>query len=413
MGNPSGPIYWRGKYHIFYRIRPGLGHATSTDLVHWIDQEIALEDRVSGGCAVDNNGTPAIVYTAAPPEVQCLATSSDDCHSWTRHPSNPVIEGPPQGMRVTGFRHPCVWREADFWYMALGSGVVEKGGMVLLYRSPDLVDWEYLHPLFEGKLESGEMWESPSFFPLDNKHVLIVATQGTTRFWVGDYQSDRRFAPSLSGHLDCGDYYSPITQEDEGERRIAWGWVQERRSRDAQAKAGWSGALSLPRELSLRRDGRLGIEPARQCRILRGVRQAYTNLALPDRRYMRVPGLTGDALELIAELDVGDATEVGLRVLEDVPVTYNVSARRLSVGPPRKEAAGQFSLDPGEPLRLRIFVDCSVIEVFFNGRGCYTGRAYPESFEQTGVFAFARGGNAKLRSLVAYEMKPISNNRMT
>ena len=439
MNDPNGPIYWRGKYHIFYQHNPHApvwgdmhwGHATSSDLVHWAHQDIALEptrggydkDGVFSGCAVDNNGVPTIVYTGTQPEVQCLATSIDECFSWTKHPANPVIAGPPDGMQVTGFRDPCVWHEGDFWYMALGSGILERGGMVLLYRSPDLVVWEYLHPLFEGTLTgksnpkspvaSGEMWECPSFFALDKKHVLMVSTEGTTPFWVGEYGPDQHFTPSAQGRLDCGDYYAPITQLDESGRRIVWGWVQERRSREAQVKAGWSGVLSLPRQVSLRRDGRLSIEPAPQCRLLRGTRQAFANLLLPDNRPMRIPGVAGDSLELTADFELGDADEVGLRVLEDVAVAYHAGARRLSVGAPRAEAAGQFTLDPGEPLRLQVFVDCSIVEVFFNGRGCYTGRAYPESYEKTGVYAYAKAGTARLRSLVSYEMKPISNNRLT
>jgi beta-fructofuranosidase len=291
-----------------------------------------------------------------------------------------------------------------------------------LYRSPDLVQWTYLHPLYRGKLEgksnpkspvaSGEMWECPSFFRLGDKYVLFVSTEGTTPVYVGSYR-DQLFEPERSGRLDCGDYYAPITQVDENGRRILWGWIQERRSTEAQVKAGWSGVLSLPRVLSIREDGSLGIEPAPQCRGLRGVRQHFVNIAIPDNRLMRVPGVSGDGLELIAEFDPGDAEQIGLRVLEDIPVLYDLVAKRVIVGSARAEAAGQFVLAEGEPLRLHVFVDCSVIEVFFNGRACYTGRAYPDSMQQLEVSLLARGGSARLKSLVVYEMKPISNDRMT
>lgn len=291
-----------------------------------------------------------------------------------------------------------------------------------MYRSPDLIDWTYLHPLFEGDLPgksnpknpvaSGEMWECPSFFALGDKHVLFVSTQGTTPFHVGRYVEEKFHAES-NGRLDCGAYYAPITQLDEGGRRILWGWIQERRSREAQVKAGWSGVLLLPRVLTIRKDGRLGIDPALQCRSLRGTRRHFANLAIPDNRPLRVADVEGDALEILADFHIGGAGEIGLRVLEDVPIVYNVAAKRLTVGEPGSEANGQFALDPGESLRLNVFIDCSVIEVFVNGRGCYTGRAYPEDMSRLGVSLHARGESAKLKSMVVYEMKPISNDRST
>ena len=50
MNDPNGFIYYRGKYHIFYQYFPyesrwgtmHWGHKTSTDLVHWKDEGIAL-----------------------------------------------------------------------------------------------------------------------------------------------------------------------------------------------------------------------------------------------------------------------------------------------------------------------------------------------------------------------------------
>ena len=70
-------------------------------------------------------------------------------------------------------------------------------------------------------------------------------------------------------------------------------------------------------------------------------------------------------------------------------------------------------LAKGEPLRLTIFVDCSVIEVFANGRACLTERAYTNKPGNDGVALYARGGTAKVRSMQVYEMKSISSDRMT
>ena len=68
---------------------------------------------------------------------------------------------------------------------------------------------------------------------------------------------------------------------------------------------------------------------------------------------------------------------------------------------------GPFTLEQGEPLRLRIFIDRSIIEVFANGRQCLTIRAYPQRDDSSGVAIFARGGRAKLLALDAWQMESI------
>jgi beta-fructofuranosidase len=62
---------------------------------------------------------------------------------------------------------------------------------------------------------------------------------------------------------------------------------------------------------------------------------------------------------------------------------------------------------PNEPLKLRVFVDRSIVEVFVNGRQCVTARVYPERRDSTGVSLRAAGRDAKLKSLDAWQMKSI------
>ena len=203
MNDPNGLLFWKGKYHIFYQHNPYApkcdpnhwGHALSEDLVHWTHLPIALAPTPDGpdnvaagtGCAVDNSGVPTIIYTGFPSQVQCIATSNDDMITWKKHDGNPVLDSPPKGLEVVGFRDPCVWKEKDDCYMLIGSGIKGIGGTCLLYRSKDLIDWEYLHPLCIGDGKStGDMWECPDFFPLGNKHVLLVSVYGPAKLPLGN-----------------------------------------------------------------------------------------------------------------------------------------------------------------------------------------------------------------------------------
>jgi beta-fructofuranosidase len=441
MNDPNGPIYWQGQYHMFYQYNPNgaywgdmhWGHAVSADMVHWKHLPVALaptpggpdKDGVFSGCAIVNGGVPTVVYTGVNPETQCVATSDDRLIKWEKYSGNPVIAGPPAGFQVAGFRDPAVWKEGDGWLMALGSGFRGRGGAALLYESKDLRHWNYLHPLLanhvkvtgytKDPVDSGEMWECPDFFPLGGQHVLIVSTQRVVKYMVGSYKR-RRLDPESEGIVDFGNYYAARTMTNTGERRILWGWVTEGRNADAQKAAGWSGVMSLPRELSMGTDGKLRIRPAAEVEKLRGKRLAE--------------GAGGDCVEIRAEIDPAGAARAGLKLRatpegsrsEQTLVYYDRAAKRLTAdrsqasldtSADRGAQSGAFELADGEPLRLRVFVDGSVIEVIANERACLTTRVYPTLRQSTGIGLYASGGEAKLVSMEAWEMRPISGNRLT
>jgi beta-fructofuranosidase len=438
MNDPNGPIYWQGKYHMFYQYNPNgafwgdmhWAHAVSEDMVHWKHLPMAMaptaggpdKDGVFSGCAVVDNGGVTAIYTGVNPETQCIASSGGDLTAWKKFAGNPVIAAPPAGMEVTGFRDPCVWKEGDTWLMAVGSGFRGKGGAVLLYESNDLRHWNYLHPLVSGRMkpgvsakdpvDSGEMWECPDFFPLGGKHLLVISTERVVKYLLGSY-ADRRFRTETTGGVDFGSYYAARTMTNTGERRILWGWVTEARSAEAQRAAGWSGVMSLPRELKL-----LGVQvqmrPAPEVETLRGKRLGAD--------------AAGDCLEIQAEIDPGQAARAGLKLRaapdgsEQTLVYYDREQRLVCVdrsqsstdaSADRGMQSGPFLLGRGETLRLRIFLDGSVIEIFANERFCLTARVYPVGRRSLGVGLYASGGAAKMVSFEAWEMRPISGDRLT
>ena len=70
------------------------------------------------------------------------------------------------------------------------------------------------------------------------------------------------------------------------------------------------------------------------------------------------------------------------------------------------ETASVF-LKENEPLKLRVFVDGSVVEVFVNGRQVVAVRAYPGRDDSLGVSLRAQGRDAQLISLDVWEMENI------
>src|SRR4051812_32981868 len=445
MNDPNGPIYFRGRYHMFHQYNPqsatwgnmNWAHATSPDMLHWQHEPIALSptpggpdaDGVFSGSAVLDHGTPTVIYTAvAPPssgadatlrdgvhtwrETQCLAVAQHrDLRTWKKIPT-PVIASPPAGLEVTGFRDPALWREGENWMLVLGSGVRGEGGMVLLYTSTDLRHWTYLHPLVEGSpsknasvnpVDTGEMWECPDFFPLGNKHVLLISTMGKVRWKVGTY-ANQRFIPEKEGVVDWGSYYAAKTMLDAEGNRILWGWIPEARPDAELTAAGWAGAMSLPRVLSLSSQSELQTEVAPVARKLRGDHMGSIDA-------VRIRDLAAEIDLHLVDLHV-ESDDFKLRLYSDAGDFASISCstksgiRELRVNTLTAPLPGAVD----SPVRLHMFLDGSVLEIFVNETVALTARIYQVP---SGPLRMKLEGNAKLRSLDAWQIMPISKDRLT
>lgn len=425
MNDPI-PFFRNGEYHVFFQHNPHRacwgtmhwGHAVSRDLVHWELLPLALapdpdmpdQNGCWTGSVIEANGRFCLFYTGIPcinplHQVQMLACSND-LLSWQKRPV-PLLEL--QDKPVGGgecFRDPCVWREDDAWYMAIGGERSERqGGIVFLYTSQDLFKWDYLHPLFEGDTATGHDCECPDFFPLGDGHILLSSRNNV--WWHRGHYRDHRFLRESFGPADGGAFYAGKTCIDANGRRLLFGWIMERRSQSAQVAAGWSGALSLPRVLTWLPDGTLGMAPAPELTALRRDRYEVTNLTVDSAfgtAVLPLAGIAGAELELHARFAPADAAEYGLMVRVDpdarnaVRIGYDPHKGMLDLAPLR--------LAPGEGLDLRVFVDHSIVEVFANGRACMTFRTYPESADAVRVSLFARDGHVHLEHLEAWDLRP-------
>lgn len=462
MNDPDGPIYFNGRYHMFYQHNPfgafwgsmHWGHAISPDMVHWHHEPVAMAptadgyDRdgvFSGAIVLDYSGsagnaehTPTAIYTGvAPPaspreatlkdgvhtwrEVQCLAVSHDGMRTWQKA-AEPVLASPPEGVSVTGFRDPCVWREGSEWRMIVGSGFAGKGGAILLYRSSDLRHWTYLHPMIEGgangrkavnPVDSGVMWECPDFFPLSGRYVLLISTMGKVFWKVGSY-SEQRFRPEKEGTVDFGSYYAARTMLDRHGNRILWGWIPETRPEKEHRAAGWAGAMSLPRVLTLGADGGLRMTPAPALEMLRGERVQVRGPmdaapAAQSLAAMRIRDLAAE-LEITFTPDAKNPLSLELRseaneLLATLTYRPQDTGRELSVN------KTQAALAPaGQPVRLRLFVDGSVLELFANQTAVITERVYIAP--KTPLKVVLQPGTP-VTAIDLWSMKPISPDRLT
>jgi beta-fructofuranosidase len=92
---------------------------------------------------------------------------------------------------------------------------------------------------------------------------------------------------------------------------------------------------------------------------------------------------------------------------DSVIVVDTAYASELGDVQSRAPEIGPVYVPPGEPLRLRVFVDQSIVEVFANDRQCVSVRVYPGREDSAGVSLRAQGGDALLRRLDAWKMRSI------
>ena len=295
INDPNGLIYFNGQYHSFYQHYPydtkwgpmHWGHVVSDDLTNWKYLPIALtpgDDCDKNGCfsgsALVHNEKMWVMYTGfienqggdSIRQVQCLAESSDGI-TFKKHGIVIGENDLPEGYAPCDFRDPKVWYHDNCFWCIVAARKIEGRGRILLYKSKDLFNWEYVNDIF-GKDSAGTMIECPDyneelgcllfceqFQPSENGIHLNVHT---CRWCTGkiDY-STGVFNEKTRGIFDYGfDMYAP--QSFCG-KPVAIGWLNMWDRNVPSDKYGFAGMLTVPRNISVN-DGRLHQAPIVNCK---------------------------------------------------------------------------------------------------------------------------------------------------
>ncbi|MGK9289027.1 glycoside hydrolase family 32 protein [Staphylococcus warneri] len=416
INDPNGFSYFNGYYHIFYQYYPYApewgpmhwGHARSKDLVHWETLPIALEpgdEEDKNGCF---SGTGIVkddklylfytghhYYNDDDPDHfwqnQNMAYSEDGIH-FQKYEQNAIIPTPPED-NTHHFRDPKVWEHHGYYYMIVGSQNDRELGRIILYRSEDLYEWEYIGPVDQsnGQMTEGYMWECPDLFELDGKHVFLFSPQGMEAeeeqylnlfqngYFVGEFDYDTyKLTRQQFKELDHGhDFYAPQTMETPDGRRILIGWMAMWEANMPEKEHGWSGALTLPRELYLKGD-HLYMRPVEELKSLRideGKHEEYTlsePIKLLQDKHQAEVNLKMLASDFILNLknQQGD-----LLSLEFDSEFQKFKLHRYDIGDYRYA-----TIQTTETLDLQIYIDTSSIEIFINeGEAVFTERYYSET----------------------------------
>lgn len=446
--DPNGAIFWQGQYHLGYIFQDERGHCwghvSSPDLLHWRQHPPMLVpnpgdvDRgiFSGNAFVDRDGRAVALYHGVGAG-NCIAISTDpDLATWHKLPSNPIVPIPKPGQPGHGVYEswdPHGWFENDTYYAVFG------GHKPTIFRGKELDQWEYVGPLLDHDLpgvDADEDISCPDLFRLGDKHVLVcISHRRGCRYYLGRFDGKQFHAESHHRmNWPGGTCFAPETMLDGQGRRLFWAWVLDRRPVDVAQASGWSGVMTLPRVLGLDETGTMTIQPPEELANLRYDKQEQRGFDLgPD--LLPCPEISGDCLELALTADLATAQQISLEVRrspngeETTVITYDAARGVLAVDVSRSSLdprithrtfcmraendnpvvtvqEAPFRLRNGEPLRLRVFLDASVLEVFANDRQCVTQRLYPTRPDSLGVGLWANGGTVRVDSLTAWRLRP-------
>jgi fructan beta-fructosidase len=459
MNDPNGLVYYKGEYHIFYQYNPygnrwghmSWGHAVSKDLLHWEHLPVALEEYVkngdstmifSGSAVADLQNTSGFfgkdsaglvaIYTSHIHDGNTQITQhqsiahSTDARKFTVYENNPVLDE-----KLKDFRDPKVfWYEPEQkWIMTV---VIPDKFKARFYESKDLKGWKLLSEF--GPLgDKAKIWECPDLLqvpmlddPSKKKWVLLISNshpQGPTfvgmQYFVGNFDG-KTFTPDNPKqyplYLDYGkDFYAAVSfnhvPKEDG-RTIILGWANNWAYGQDIPTFPWKSTMTLPRELYLKNTSkgeRIIQRPVKEVMTLRKDSVHVSHLGSVFNE---------NAFEIDGELSSPDAKKFGLKLTtgpgEETIIGYDVTTKEVYFDRTRSGKVSFHKDFPSiervpvelknEKLKLHVFVDHSIIEVYINdGEQVITDQIFPTG-KKYEVQVFGDGGDTHA-SLKAWTVK--------
>ncbi|NOW48642.1 sucrose-6-phosphate hydrolase SacC (GH32 family), partial [Novosphingobium sp. SG751A] len=437
---PHGLIRRGSTWHMFYQRTPNgpyktlmtWGHMKSDDLVNWTDLPIALRPELqtndfgfdmkgiwSGDVVTGPGGLAFAFYTSVNhspgfynPGVSLAISDDPGLLNWRK--AGPLIDR----TGVKDFRDPYVWFEGGEAHMIVGAALGSSGGLAH-YRCANLASrscWKRQLPLapFEQMDVGSEIWEMPVFVRIsEDKYILEAnpiggkvskygnpATRGV--YWIGTWDGatfkpdslQPRMLDVLPGHL------SPTVERDAGGRLVGVGIVDERRTAEAQLRAGWAHSFGLPRVWRLMQDGKtLGQSPWPALEKLRDAASAI-DVGLSGSGE-RLAGDLGRMVEIKAHFGSTPSTGhygVTLAASSDGAETtrlyYDADSHEFVLDKehsslskdgegPRLLRGAYDEIAFGKPRDFRVYIDHSIVDVFINNAAAFSFRIYPTKDDST------------------------------
>lgn len=419
INDPNGLCEFNGEYHCYYQYSPlspmggekFWGHAISKDLVNWEDKGVALypdikedKDGVYSGSAFVKDDIIYFFYTGnvkhpgnhdyilTGREQNVILVTSKDGINFSEKKVLLRNEDFPENMSLH-VRDPKVWEENGIYYMVIGARTKDDKGCILLYKSNDLYNWEFVS-IPAGQLDNmGYMWECPDTFKLGDKDILLFSPQGMKAegykynnvyqcgYVVGEFINDKNeLKHGKFVEIDRGfDFYAPQTFKDSKGRRIVIGWMgvpDAVEHKNPTIDNFWQHQLTIPRELVLKNDKIYQI-PVVELETLRKGDSIKNKVSLNENPVLNI--FESNTFEL--KIDFEESTEFEVEFRENCKFSFNNKIFKLEIG---KAGYGRDmrGVEIDTLKSLRIFSDNSSLEIFLNdGEEVFSTRIYNDDID--------------------------------
>ena len=400
MNDPNGLAYFNGKYQIFYQWFPfeashGMKHwarVSSKDLIEWEWKSPALipdKKYEKNGCysgnAIEKDGKLYLFYTAnykiennGRIPKQALAFMEKD-GSVKKYEKNPVIDGAPEGF--TGdIRDPFVFEKNGKYYMLLGGKTLKDEGKLLIYKSENLLEWNYFGTLDTGIENIGYMYECPGYIEVDGKDVLIFSPMGlnpqgdryhnqfSSIYMIGKLDiENKKFDVEFMDEIDCGfDFYAPQVFSGKDKRPLMIGWFGCGEQILPTDKEMWRHGLTMARELHIK-NGKLYTNPIKE------IDKKYEKENLLEVLNHKIKNKYFIIDEVIKEQEEPVVLQFGT---EDDNLKLVIDFKESKITLDRNGLAQKFdtkygltrscSFEKTDKVHLKIYVDNSFVEICIN-----------------------------------------------
>lgn len=460
MNDPNGFSIFNNKINLFYQHSPYTvgwstmywGHATSDDFIKWQDQPVALapdksydkDGCFSGSVIVENNKMYAL-YTAVSSNGQQQAIAfSNDGINFEKLNRNPVIKSSllPNNATSGDFRDPKLFKVNNTYYAIIGSKLKTPGGQLLLYKSNNLIEgWTYVGIVLSSSITQGGLFECPDYEKIDNQDVIISSPQYVRNSVMNEYQNEHSVTYQI-GTLDLNtarfdnindemfmeefdkgfDFYAAQCLKTNDNRVVMIAWMNMwNRSSFPSAAYGWTGAMTLPRELRIV-DNHIYQAPVREIEKYRQNKYELNSKIVNGIDYINK--LNGKCSEIEFEIDVSKLNSDGTAGIKlfageknHTDIYYDKASNQIVFD--RREN-GEIINGNGESgtngirycpvevknnkIKLRIFLDNSSVEVFVNdGYYTMTGTVFPNEKDDK-VALFSTQGEATFENIKKYDL---------
>jgi sucrose-6-phosphate hydrolase SacC (GH32 family) len=292
--------------------------------------------------------------------------------------------------------------------MIVGSGIAEKGGTAALFESEDAKNWNYLHPFYQTDIKKypfmGGVWELPVFLPLPNEDgtstnkfifmVLPLRDEADVEvfYWIGSFDKEaKKFIPdqekpSLMDYGDFGFTGQSGLVDPKTNRSIVFSIAQGKFGNIDTYNMGWAHNAGLPISLWLGKSDELNFAPINELKSLRGKPLIICENCEVSKLKKDLKEIKGDQLEIILEFKSGkDKKGIIVRksnsgnpqaMIYFDPTTNSVVFDKIQDNPERKFTAIKAPVSNTKDIKLHIYLDKSMIEIYINNQVSITDRIY-------------------------------------